>query len=278
MQGLYDDQVTAHAAAAAARKGVILPPLRLYSNLPREWPMARLCISNKQLNRYVRTILWRRVAERALRGTYFGRIPAEVCPAFIEDLLRISQAFAAPLAELFAFVNQGHQPCAFVPQKQLALYASPHFWQYGLLAFVSGCCAFNNEQRHKQSRTTKPDPAKQEDASENDVDALTFMQTVIMSFVRGMTHGGQILPINDLFVHLPVQLLPALVESIGERGFSRAEVKSGWGYRPRKEGAEDNPLLVAGVYSKEVAYSNEPQMPDTTWAERAYVWGALALP
>ena len=182
-------------------------------------------------------------------------------------LLRISQAFAVPPAELFAFVNQGHQPCAFIPTKQLALYADPHFWQYGLLAFVSGCCAFNDEQRHKQLRTTKADPTEQEETSENDVDAFTFMQTVIMSFVRGMTHGEQILPINDLFVYL--------VESIGQRGFSRAEVKSGWGYRPRKEGAEDNPLLAAGVYSKEVSYSNEPQMPDTTWAERAYVVGAL---
>ena len=84
------------------------------------------------------------------------------------------------------------------------------------------------------------------------------MQKVIMSFVRGMTHGEQILPINDLFVYLPVQLL-ALVESIGKRG-----LKSGWGYRPRKEGAEDNPLLVAGVYSKAMAYNSEPQMPDTT--------------
>ena len=52
-------------------------------------------------------------------------------------------------------------------------------------------------------------------------------------------------------------------------------MKSGWGYRPRKEGAEDNPLLVAGVYSKEVAYDNHPQMPDTSRAERAYTYGAL---
>ena len=29
----------------------------------------------------------------------------------------------------------------------------------------------------------KADPAKQEESSENDVDALTFMQTIIMSFV-----------------------------------------------------------------------------------------------
>jgi len=40
--------------------------------------MARLCLSYKQVNRYLRTILWRRVAEKGLRGTYFGRIPQEV--------------------------------------------------------------------------------------------------------------------------------------------------------------------------------------------------------
>ena len=130
MQGLHCYQVTAHAAAATARKGITLPRMRLYSDLPREWPMARLCISYKQVNRYVHTVLWRRVAESALRGTYFGKIPAEVRPALIEDLLQISQAFATPLAELFAFVKQGHQPCSFIPQKQLVLYANPQFWQY----------------------------------------------------------------------------------------------------------------------------------------------------
>ena len=31
---------------------------------------------------------------------------------------------------------------------------------------------------------------------------------------------------------------------------STAEVKSGWGYRPRKEGAEDNPLLVVGATAR----------------------------
>ena len=56
-----------------------------------------------------------------------------------------------------------------------------------------------------------------------------------------MVHGEQTLPINDLFVYLPVQLLPALVEAIGKQGYEEAEVKSGWGHRPRKEGAEDNP-------------------------------------
>ena len=68
MQGLHCYQVTAHAAAATARKGITLPRMQLYSDLPREWPMARLCVSYKQVNRYVRAVLWRRVAESALRG------------------------------------------------------------------------------------------------------------------------------------------------------------------------------------------------------------------
>ena len=274
-QALRDHQVAAHAAAKTAKKGVALPSLQLYSDLPREWPMARLCISNKQVNRLVRTFLWRRAAERALRGTYFGDIPEEVNPAYIADLRRISEAFAAPLANLFAFVKQGHQPCSFIPQKQLALYANPLFWQYGLLAFVSGCCSFNNQHRRQNASAAKAALSKQEESGEKDVDALTFTQTVIMSFVRGMEHGDQTLPINDLFVYLPVQTLPALVTAMEQQGFTQAEVKGGWGYRPRKEGAEDNPLLVVGVYNKEIAYDSYPRMPDTSWAERAYTCGAL---
>ena len=73
------------------------------------------------------------------------------------------------------------------------LYANPLFWQYGLLAFVSGCCTFNNEHRHKHARAATAAPSKQEEPSEKDVDALTFMQTVIMS-LRGMVHGEQTLP------------------------------------------------------------------------------------
>ena len=59
--------------------------------------MARLCISNKQVNRLVRTCLWRKVAESALHGTSFGDIPEEINHDYIADLHRISEAFAAPL-------------------------------------------------------------------------------------------------------------------------------------------------------------------------------------
>ena len=125
-----------------------------------------------------------------------------------------------PLANLFAFTKQGHKLCSFIPQKQLALYANPLFWQYGLFAFVSRCCSHNNQRRRQIASAAKAALTKQEKSSEKDVDALTFMQTVVMSFVRGMEYGDQTLPINDLFVYFPVQLVPALVTAMEQQRFA----------------------------------------------------------
>ena len=65
----------------AERGGTAATDLQLeseQSDLPREWPMARLAISNKEINRLVRTCLWRRVTEKAFRGFSFGGIPDEI--------------------------------------------------------------------------------------------------------------------------------------------------------------------------------------------------------
>ena len=275
MQALYDHQSAARTAREADGQSVPLPSLQIYSDLPREWPMARLAISNKQINRLVRTFLWRRVTERALHGSSFVDIPDEINQAYTGDLLRISEAFAAPLSNLFTFVKSGHPACPFITHKQLALYASPRFWQYGLLAFIARCCSFDNQQRHQGTGTAQAVAVKPQKTKEKDVDALTFMQTVIMSFVRGMEYGEQTLPTNDLFVYLPAQILPDLVVAMERQGFTPAQVQGGYGYRPKEEGAEDNPLLVVGVHTKEIVYDRYPRMPDTSWAERAYSCGAL---
>ena len=118
------------------------------------------------------------VAESALRGTLFGNIPEEINRDYIEDLRRISEAFAAPLSNLFAFAKQEHKLCPFIPQNQLALYANPLFWQYGRFAFVSRCCAHNNQHRSQMASAAKAVLTKQDKSSEKDVDALTFMQTM----------------------------------------------------------------------------------------------------
>ena len=117
VQALHALQLAFHAAADTDTTGMAPPSLQLYSDLPREWPTARLCISNKQVDQLVRTFLWRRVAESALHGTSFGDIPEEIVCDCIADLHRISEAFAAPLANLFAFTKQEHKLCSFIPQK-----------------------------------------------------------------------------------------------------------------------------------------------------------------
>ena len=193
----------------------------------------------------------------------------------IGDLLRISEAFAASLSNLFAFVKSGHPACPFITHKQLALYANPRFWQYGLPAFIARCCSFDNQNRHQGPGTAQAEEGKSQTTKEKAVDALTFMRTVIMAFVRGMEHGEQTLPTNDLFVYLPVQILPDLVVAMERQGFTPAEGKGGYGYRPKEEDAEDNPLLVVGVHTKDIVYDRYPRMPDTSWAERAYFSGAL---
>ena len=103
MQILYDCQKAAGTTREAPGQKVPLPSIQIYSDLPREWPMARLAISNKQINRLVRTFLWRRVTEQALHGSSFMDIPDQINQAYIGDLLLISEAFAAPLSNLFAF-------------------------------------------------------------------------------------------------------------------------------------------------------------------------------
>ena len=275
MQILYDYQKAAGTAREAHGQKVPLPSIQIYSDLPREWPMARLAVSSKQINRLVRTFLWRRVTEQALHGSSFIDIPDQINQAYIGDLLLISEAFAAPLSNLFAFVKNGHPACPFIAQKQLALYASPRFWQYGLLAFIARCCSFDNQHRDQGTGAAQTGEGKSQTTKEKDVDALTFMRTVIMSFVRGMEYGEQTLPTNDLFVYLPVQILPDLVTAMEQQGFKPAEVKGGSGYRPKEEGAEDNPLIVVGVHTKDIVYDRYPRMPTTSWAERAYSSGAL---
>ena len=228
-QALYDYQSAARTASETARHRVPLPALQTYSDLP----MARLAISSKQINRLVRTFLWRRVTEQALHGSSFVNIPDEINQAYMGDLLRISEAFAAPLSNLFAFVKSGHPACPFIAHQQLALYANPRFWQYGFLAFIARCCSFDNQHRHQDPGPAKVEEGKSQMTKEKDVDALTFMRTVLMSFVRGMEYGEQTLPTNDLFIYLPVQILPDLVVAMERQGYTPAEVKGGYGYRPK---------------------------------------------
>ena len=102
-------------------------------------------------------------------------------------------------------VAAGHRQlrCKVHLKTCLALHANPRFWQYGLLAFIARCCSFDNQHRHQGPGTAQAEEGKSQTTKKKDVDALTFMRTVTMSFVKRMECGEQTLPTNDLFVHLP---------------------------------------------------------------------------
>ena len=48
------------------------------------------------------------------------------------------------------------------------------------------------------------------------------------------------------------QILPDLVVAMERQGFTPAEVKGSYGFQPKEEDAEDNPLLVVGVHTKDM--------------------------
>ena len=54
------------------------------------------------------------------------------------------------------------------------------------LLLSPGAAPTKNQHRRQIASAAKAALTKQEKSSEKDVDALTFMQTVVMSFVRGM--------------------------------------------------------------------------------------------
>ena len=206
------------------------------------------------------------MTEQALHGSSFVTFQMKSTKPAQEDLLRISEAFAAPLSNLFTFVKSGHPACPFITHKQLALYASPRFWQYGLLSQGAVPLIINTDTRYRNS------PSSGRETTENKGKRCRCPHLYAnCHHVRGMEHGEQTLPTNDLFVHLPVQILPDLVVAMERQGFT----PGGYGYRPKEEGAQDNPLLVVGVHTKEIAYDRHPRMPDTSWAERAYSSSAL---
>ena len=267
-QALYDYQNAARTARETARRRAPLPALQIYSDLPREWPMARLAISSKQINRLVRTFLWRRVTEQALRGSSFVNIPDEINQAYIGDLLRISEAFAAPLSNLFAFVKSGHPARPFITHKQLALYMqTPDSGSMVSSLSSQGAVPLiiNTDTRVQEQHKQRKENHRRQRKKMSMPSPLCALSSCPLLGEWSM--GNRRCP--PMTSYLPVQILPDLVIAMERQGFTPVEVKGGYGYRPKEEDAEDNSLLVVGVHTKDIVYDRYPRMPDTSWAAEA---------
>ena len=71
------------------------------------------------------------MTEQALHGSSFVNIPDEINQAYAGDLLRTSEAFAALLSNLFAFVKSGHPACPFITFMRTVLMSFGRGMEYG---------------------------------------------------------------------------------------------------------------------------------------------------
>ena len=112
-----------------------------------------------------------------------------------EDFDAICGAMAAQLAALFAFLQPSQEQPQRTDQAELALYADPTYWLYGLLSFCAKSCEAKTaeaggEPDFRTSKERKQDSSAP--ALEPTRNSLALMQTVVMSFARGLYFPVQI--------------------------------------------------------------------------------------
>ena len=93
----------------------------------------------------------------------------------------------------------------FADQAELALYADP----------LTGCMAFcpsvPRAARRRQQKQEENLRKKSAPALEPTRNSLALMQTVVMSFARGLNLGKPELPIDHAHVYFPVQIVHKVI-------------------------------------------------------------------
>ena len=172
--------------------------------------------------------LLRRLAELSFRGIAFTELPREVVREVHHDVDGVCGAVADHLAALFAFLSPDHPQSTHIDHAELALYADPAFWRYGLLSFCAKTC----ESKTAEAGGIPALITGQEGtpALEPNRNALALMQTVVMSFGRNLRLGKPDLPISDTHVHFPVQTVHRLMERFRALQFQEVTPQEGRGY------------------------------------------------
>ena len=118
----------------------LAPPVTVYANLPAEWPLARISVYMRHVSVLLRVPLKRRLAELSFKGVDFQHLHREVVRHTKEDFDTICGAVASQLAALFAFLKPSQDRLPGTDRDDLALYADPTYWLYGLLSFCAKSC------------------------------------------------------------------------------------------------------------------------------------------
>ena len=96
---------------------------------------------------------------------------------------------AAQLAALFEFLRLSEEKTHKADQDEPALYAEPTYWLYGLLSFCAKCCEAKTAEAGEAPDFRTSKERKQDNSApalEPTRNSLVLMQTVVMSFARGL--------------------------------------------------------------------------------------------
>ena len=169
---------------------------------------------------------------------------------------------ASQLAALFAFLKSSPAEQPDIEGEDLALYADPSYWLYGLLSFCAKSCEAKTTEAGGQPNFKTSKERKKEctaPALEPTRNSLALMQTVVMSFARGLYLGKAELPIDHAHVYFPVQIVHKVAKQCHALGFEEATPDEGKRYKRNVEIAANNPYVIVSAYEGQCTAGHYPQ-------------------
>ena len=101
------------------------------------------------------------------------------------------------------------------------------------------------------------------------------MQTVVMSFARGLYLGKPELPIDHVRVYFPVQIVHKVVAQYERLGLQESSLAAVERYKHNVDNAANSPYVIVGVIEGRRSREQYPPIPDTPTLATAYEEGML---
>ena len=94
--------------------------------------------------------------------------------------------------------------------------------------------------------------------------SLALMQTVVMSFARGLYLGKPELPIDHVHVYFPVQIVHKVIAQCKALKLKEIALAAAERYKHNLDNAANNPYVIVGVFEGKCSHERLPQ----PWRER----------
>ena len=146
----------------------------------------------------------------------FQHLPREVVKHTKEDFDTICGAMAAQLAALFAFLKPGQETLLGKDGEDLALYADPTYWLYGLLSFCAKSCEAKTTETGGEPDFKTSKERKQESTA----------RCCHAQFTRSHADGcheacKSELLMDHAHIHFPVQIVRKVTAQCGTKSWDK---------------------------------------------------------